>query len=98
MATKKPEPATTPISTYTRKDRETGHDKTVGRSIDLKLDPTDGAWATTCDEHKTVTISATRRLAAAVNLRSFCDPCGKEMKAREKEAAFAAAKPRAAQS
>lgn len=93
MTAKKTEPAA-PISTYTRRDRETGHEKTVGRAVDLKLDPTDGPWTTTCDEHKTAVMSATRRLAAAVSLLSFCEACRKEVKVREKEAAFAAAKPK----
>lgn len=63
------------MSTYTRRNRQTGTLLTVARAVDEGLDDSDGAWVTVCEPHSTIVNSATRALAMDTYPLDFCDFC-----------------------
>lgn len=49
----------------------------VGKAVDMGLDPTDGKWVASCDLHSVFVINSSKRLAdmSARNPAEWCDEC-----------------------
>jgi len=49
----------------------------VGKAVDMGLDPTDGKWIASCERHGTFVTNGSKRLAdaAARNPAEWCDDC-----------------------
>lgn len=54
-------------------DRRTGALRGVYRAEEQGLD--DAGWATVCEDHGTLVISETRKLAEASHTNDFCEDC-----------------------
>lgn len=52
----------------------------IKKATTLDLDPTDGAWVVTCDDHDTHVQVPTRTAARSVTTADFCDACRKAAK------------------
>lgn len=61
--------------TYTRKVRATGTYVTFGKTAEMGLDATAGAWTVTCDAHSTMVAVETVALAKTSTGLDFCDGC-----------------------
>jgi hypothetical protein len=63
---------------YTRTPKGAAHSLTVGRAVELGVDPEGGKWVTLCDEHNTLVNTGTQLDALAVTALDFCEFCQAE--------------------
>jgi hypothetical protein len=63
------------VTTYTRRNRQTGTVLIVAPAAELDLDDEGGRWVTLCDDHGTLVNSDTRNAALSIYPLDFCDPC-----------------------
>lgn len=66
------------MSAVTRIPRGSAVPVTVGRALDLGLDPDGGKWVVICEHHSTVVNVDTKAAALAVRSDEFCAACGCE--------------------
>lgn len=60
---------------FTRTIRATGETLTVAHPDEIGADPVGGKWVTRCDDHQTLTYSATQSEAYYKHGVDFCEGC-----------------------